>query len=373
LNSHVKHRIQTISNTNLAQNKVRNNDEPTNNAGSHKNMKHVSIRLQLRRMFCRLAFALLSIAMWPSTGFAQSVADFPTKPIKIIVPFPPGGSSDAVIRLLVPRLNEKLGQTVVIENRPGAGGNIGLAVVAKSAPDGYTLGLGAAGGLAANVSLYPQMPYDPTKDFKAISMLAGIPFVLVAHPGSAPKSIKDLLLQARAAPNKFSVGHGGNGTAMHLSSQLFAQMAAIQITDVPYKGSGPAAIDVLSGQIPLAMVDLTSALPHVKAGKLLALAASSSQRLPMLPDVPTMNEAGVNSYESTGWFGVVAPAGTPAAIINRLNAEIVAALNDPTIQNTMRAMGVEPAPSKPEDFDQYIKSEIQKWNKVIKTAGTKLD
>jgi tripartite-type tricarboxylate transporter receptor subunit TctC len=336
-------------------------------------MKHLEINLQRRCGTIALALASFLLSALPTAGFGQSTNDFPTKPIKIIVPFPPGGSSDAVMRLLVPRLNEKLGQSVVIENRPGAGGNIGLAVVAKSAPDGYTLGLGAAGGLAANVSLYSQMPYDPIKDFKAISMLAGIPFVLVAHPGTAPKSIKDLLSQAKAAPNKFSVGHGGNGTAMHLSSQLFAQMAAIQITDVPYKGSGPAAIDLLSGQIPLAMVDLTSALPHVKAGKLLALAVSSAQRLPMLPDVPTMNEAGVSSYESTGWFGVVAPAGTPAAIINRLNAEIVAALNDPTIQNTMRGMGVEPAPSKPEDFDQYIKSEIQKWNKVIKTAGTKLD
>jgi tripartite-type tricarboxylate transporter receptor subunit TctC len=336
-------------------------------------MKQVPIRSHGRQIVYRLALAFVSVVIWPTVGLAQSAIDFPTKPIKVIVPFPPGGSSDAVMRLLVPRLNEKLGQTVVIENRPGAGGNIGLAIVAKSAPDGYTLGLGAAGGLAANVSLYPQMPYDPVKDFKAVSMLAGIPFVLVAHPASAPRSIKDLLLQAKAAPNKFSVGHGGNGTAMHLSSQLFAQMAAIQVTDVPYKGSGPAAIDVLSGQIPLAMVDLTSALPHVKAGKLLALAVSSAQRLPMLPDVPTMNEAGVNSYESTGWFGVVAPAGTPNAIITRLNAEIVAALNDPSIQNTMRGMGVEPAPSKPDDFDQYIKSEIQKWNKVIKTAGTKLE
>jgi tripartite-type tricarboxylate transporter receptor subunit TctC len=318
--------------------------------------------------------ALLTIVFAvPTSSKAQVTPDFPNKPIKVIVPFPPGGSSDAVMRLLVPRLNEKLGQTVVIENRPGAGGNIGLAVVAKSAPDGYTLGLGAAGGLAANVSLYPQMPYDPVKDFKAVTMLAGIPFVLVAHPATAPKTLRDLVTQAKAAPGKFSIGHGGNGTAMHLSSQLFAQMASVQVIDVPYKGSGPAAIDVLSGQIPLAMVDLTSALPHVKAGKLVALAVSSTQRLPMLPDVPTMNEAGVSNYESTGWFGIVAPAGTPAAIVNRLNAEIVAALNDPAIQNTMRGMGVEPAPSKPDEFELYIKSEIQKWNKVIKTAGTKLD
>jgi tripartite-type tricarboxylate transporter receptor subunit TctC len=321
----------------------------------------------------KICLGVLGAISWPLSSSAQSGIDFPNKPIKIIVPFPPGGSSDAVMRLLVPRLNEKLGQTVVIENRPGAGGNIGLAVVAKSAPDGHTLGLGAAGGLAANVSLYPQMPYDPVKDFKAVTMLAGIPFVLVAHPATAPKTLRNLVTQAKAAPNKFSIGHGGNGTAMHLSSQLFAQMASMQVIDVPYKGSGPAAIDVLSGQIPLAMVDLTSALPHVKAGKLVALAVSSTQRLPMLPDVPTMSEAGVSNYESTGWFGIVAPAGTPAAIVNRLNAEIVAALNDPAIQNTMRGMGVEPAPSKPDEFELYIKNEIQKWNKVIKTAGTKLD
>lgn len=330
-------------------------------------------------MICKFALnlgitALLTIVFAvPNPSKAQVAPDFPNKPIKIIVPFPTGGSSDAVMRLLVPRLNEKLGQTVVIENRPGAGGNIGLTVVAKSAPDGYTLGLGAAGGLAANVSLYPQMPYDPIKDFKAVTMLAGIPFVLVAHPATAPKTLREFVTQAKAAPNKFSIGHGGNGTAMHLSSQLFAQMASVQVVDVPYKGSGPAAIDVLSGQIPLAMVDLTSALPHVKAGKLLALAVSSMQRLPMLPDVPTMNESGVSSYESTGWFGIVAPAVTPTAIVNRLNAEIVAALNDPALQNTMRGMGVEPNPSKPDEFEQYIKSEIQKWNKVIKTAGTKLD
>ena len=197
------------------------------------------------------------------------------------------------MRLLVPRLTEKLGQPVVVDNRTGAGGNIGLAIVAKAAPDGYTLGVGAAGALAANVSLYAQMPFDPARDFKPVTLLAGIPFVLVGHPSVAAKSLGELITQAKAAPGKFSIGHGGNGTAMHLSSQLFSQMAGGQLVDVPYRGSGPAALDTLAGQIPLAMVDLASAQQQIKAGKLVAFAVTGAQRLPMLPDVPTMAEASV--------------------------------------------------------------------------------
>jgi tripartite-type tricarboxylate transporter receptor subunit TctC len=322
-----------------------------------------------------LAVALM-LLMSATLGVARAqgaASDYPNKPIRMVVTFPPGGSSDNVVRLLVPRLNEKLGQQVVVDNRPGAGGNIGLTVVAKSPGDGYTLGVGAAGGLSANLSLYPQMPFDPVKDFKPVSMLAGIPFVLIAHPSIPAKTLRDLITQAKKAPGKFSIGHGGNGTAMHLSSQLFKQMAGIHLVDIAYRGSGPAAVDTIAGQIPLAIVDLTAALQQIKAGKLLALAVTSAQRLPMLPDVPTLAEAGVPGYESTGWFGVVAPASTPAAIVNRLNAEIVAALNDPEIRNTMRGMGVEPSPSKVEEFEQYIKAEIQKWAKVIKLSGTKLE
>jgi tripartite-type tricarboxylate transporter receptor subunit TctC len=315
-------------------------------------------------------------AVFASFGSAQAQTastDYPNKPIRMVVTFPPGGSSDNVVRLLVPRLNEKLGQQVVVDNRPGAGGNIGLTVVAKAAPDGYTLGVGAAGGLTANLSLYPQMPFDPVKDFKPVSMLAGIPFVLIAHPSLPAKTLRDLIAQAKKSPGKFSIGHGGNGTAMHLSSQLFKQMAGVHFVDIAYRGSGPAAVDTIAGQIPLAIVDLTAALQQIKAGKLVALAVTSAQRLPMLPDVPTMAEAGVPGYESTGWFGVVAPAGTSSAIVNRLNVELVAALNDPEIRNTMRGMGVEPAPSKVDEFEFYIKAEIQKWAKVIKLSGTKLD
>ena len=313
-----------------------------------------------------------SLGLAATATHAQT--DFPNKPIRIVVTFPPGGSADAVVRMLLPRLNDKLGQQVIVENRPGAGGNIGLTVVAKAQPgDGYTLGVGAAGALSANVSLYPQMPFDPVKDFKPVTMLAAIPFVIVGNPSVGAKTQRELIAMAKAQPGKLSMAHGGNGTAMHLSSQLFAQMADIKFTEIPYRGSGPAALDVLGGQVPLAVVDVPSALQHIKAGKLVAYAVTGLQRLPQLPDVPTVSEAGLTGYDSTGWFGVVAPAGTPAPVIARLNAEITAALNDDAIKTALRGQGVEPAPSTPEAFDAYIRAETTKWARVIKTANIKLE
>jgi tripartite-type tricarboxylate transporter receptor subunit TctC len=325
------------------------------------------------KMFNGFFVTLLASHLVATGVQAQATADYPNKPTRVVITFPPGGSTDAVVRILMPRLLEKLGQPWVVDNRPGAGGNVGLAIVAKAPPDGYTLGVGAAGGLAANVSLYPQMPFDPVKDFRPITLLASAPFVLVANPGISAKTLPELIAQAKAAPGKFSIGHGGNGTAMHLSSQLFSQMAGVQMVEVPYRGSGPATLDALAGQVPLAMVDLVAALPHIKAGKLLALAVTGTQRQPTLPDVPTMAEGGVAGYESTGWFGLVAPAGTPASVIARLNTEIVAALNDPEIAKAMRAQGVEAAPTRPEEFERFIKSETLKWARVIKTSGTKLE
>ena len=320
------------------------------------------------------ASALAALAQAPANPASPAAAgDFPNKPIRLVVTFPPGGSADGVVRMLVPRMNEKLGQSVVVDNRPGAGGNIGLTVVAKAPNDGYTLGVGAAGALAANPSLYAQMPFDPAKDLKPVGMLAAIPFVLIGHPSVAAKNQRELVALAKAQPGKLSIAHGGNGTAMHLSAALFSQMADVKLVEVPYRGSGPAALDVLSGQIPLAVVDLPSALQHIKAGKLVAYAVTSPQRLPMLPDVPTVAESGLTGYDSTGWFGVVAPAGTPPAVVARLNAEINAALNDEAIKTSMRNLGVEPAPGSADAFDAYIRAETVKWSRVIKTANIKLD
>ncbi len=318
-----------------------------------------------------LMSALLG-SLYSGLAFAQT-ADYPNKPIKIVVTFPPGGSSDAIIRILSTRLNDKLGQPLVIDNRPGAGGNIGLSVVAKAAPDGYVLGVGAAGGLTANVSLYPQMPFDVAKDFAPITMLAAIPFVLVGHPSVPADNIQQLIAYAKSQAGKVSIGHGGNGTAMHLSTALFTQMADLKLIEVPYRGSGPAAMDTLSGQIQLSITDLAAALPHIKAGKLKAFAVTSPKRLSNLPDVPTLAESGLTGYDSTGWFGLVAPAGTPASIIQKLNTEFTAALNDEGIKSQMRQSGMEPVATTTEGLDAYIKSETQKWARVIRQANIKLN
>jgi tripartite-type tricarboxylate transporter receptor subunit TctC len=301
---------------------------------------------------------------------AQS-SDYPVKPIKVVVTFPPGGSSDAIVRILSTRLNDKLGQPLIIDNRPGAGGNIGLSAVAKSVPDGYFLGVGAAGGLTANASLYPQMPFEVAKDFQPITMLAAIPFVLVGHPSVPADNVQQLLAYARSQPGKVSIGHGGNGTAMHLATALFTQMADLKMIEVPYRGSGPAAMDTLSGQIQLSVTDLAAALPHIKAGKLKAYAVTSPKRLSNLPDVPTLSESGLTGYDATGWFGLVAPTGTPAHIVQKLHTEFTAALNDESLKSQMRQSGMEPMPSSIEGFDAYIKSETQKWAKVIRLANIK--
>jgi tripartite-type tricarboxylate transporter receptor subunit TctC len=320
----------------------------------------------------RLTLALLGSAAASVTALAQGQA-YPDKPIRIVVTFPPGGSADAVLRLMAPRLAERLGQQVVIDNRPGAGGNIGLALVAKAPPDGSTLGLGAAGALAANPSLYAQMPFDPEKDLAPVAMVAAIPFVIVGNPGLAPRTQTELLAYAKANPSKLSIGHGGNGTAMHLATALFRQMSAAPVVEVPYKGSGPAALDVLSGQIPLALVDLSSSLQQIKAGKLIAYAVTSPKRLPTLPEVPTVAEAGLQGYDATGWFGIVAPAGTAVAVLDKLHGEINATLNDAAIAASIRAVGAEPLPESRAWFEAYIRSETQKWRQVIRGANIKLD
>ena len=328
----------------------------------------------------RSKLALAAAALWlpvllllPAQGaMAQSPA-WPAKPIRMIVTFPPGGSTDATIRILAPKLGERLGAQLIVDNRPGAGGNIGLQALAQAPADGYTLGVGAAGGLSANVSLYPKLPFDVQKDFVPISLLAHIPFVLVVGPNSPIRSVADLLAQAKAEPGKVAVGHGGNGTAMHLSVQLMKLMAGVDLTEVAYRGSGPVALDVIGGQVPAGVLDLPSVLQQIKAGKVRALAVTGSTRLPQLPEVPTLGEAGIKGYESTGWFGVVAPAGTPPAIVARLQTELRAVLNDADVIAGARAAGVELSPTTSAEFGRFIASETTKWADVIKRSGTKLE
>jgi tripartite-type tricarboxylate transporter receptor subunit TctC len=318
----------------------------------------------MKRVFLSLLF------LFSGSVFSQA---YPSKPIRFIVSFPPGGSADLVARSIAPHMAERLGQQVVVENRPGAGGNIGVDLVAKAAPDGYTVGLAAAGALSLNSSLYPNMPFNAEKDLAPITMLAMIPFVLIANPSLPAADLRQLIASAKAKPGSIAFGHGGNATAMHLSGELLKMMAGIELTPVPYKGSGPVATDVLGGQVPVGVVDLPSAIANVKAGKLKAFGVTSSRRISVAPEIPTFAEAGVPGYESIGWFGAVAPAGTPAAVIGRLNAEMAAALAVPEARERMLAAGVEPLADTPQEFAAFIRDENRKWAQVIKAAKIKVE
>jgi tripartite-type tricarboxylate transporter receptor subunit TctC len=297
---------------------------------------------------------------------------YPDQPIKIIVTFPPGGSADIVIRALQPRLAEDLHQTIVIENRSGAGGNIGIGAVAQAAADGYTIGVAAAGVLTVNPHLNrAAMTFDPLKDLAPVTMLAEIPFVLVASPQANVSSVTELIAAAKSRPGELSMGHGGNGTAMHLTSALFTQKADVKIQLISYRGTAPAAVDVLAGHIPLAVLDIPASQQLIRDGKLKALGVSAAKRVAFLPDVPPLAELGLRDFESVGWFGLVAPAGTPPDIIGRLNAAFQKALSDPTAADKIRVLGAEPAPSSPEKFAEFIRSESVKWGKLIADAGIK--
>lgn len=315
------------------------------------------------KLLALLAAAFLSVAV-----HAQS---YPSRSVRFIVPFPPGGSSDLIARAIAPHMAERMGQPVLVENRPGAGGMIGVDLVAKAPPDGYTIGLAAAGALSSNISLYPSMPFHPEKDLAPVSMLAMIPFFLVAHPSQA-SSLKQLIEAAKAKPGAIAIGYGGNGSTMHLAGELFNMMAGIKLQPVPYRGSGPVSADVLGGQVPLGVVDVPSAIAHVRAGKMRALAVTTKRRIVAAPEVPTFEEAGVPGYEAIGWFGAVAPANTPVEIINRLNREIIAALAAPDIRERALAAGAEPFTSTPQEFAAMIREETLKWAQVIRTADIKL-
>jgi tripartite-type tricarboxylate transporter receptor subunit TctC len=322
------------------------------------------------RFILQFILVAAALALHAPAALAQA---WPAKPIRFIVTFPPGGSSDLVARALAPRMSERLGQQVLVENRPGAGGNIGADLVAKAPADGYTIGLSAAGALSINASLYPSMPFDPVKDLAPVSLLALIPIVIAAHPSANAANVRELIAAAKARPGALSYGTTGNGSAMHLAGELLQQMTGIRIVHVPYKGSGPAAADAAGGQLPLAIVDLTSALPHIKAGRMRALAVTGAQRSVTAPEIPTVAETGVPGFDAVGWFGVVAPAGTPAPVIARLNAEIVEGMKVQEIRERLLAGGAEPATSTPEEFGAFVRAETAKWARVIKVAGVKLD
>jgi tripartite-type tricarboxylate transporter receptor subunit TctC len=315
-----------------------------------------------------LAAAMSLTLLVPSVASAET---YPGRPITLIVTFPPGGSADIVARTLEPIVSADLGQALVIDNRPGAGGNVGIGAVARAAPDGYTLGIAAAGVLAVNPHIKQSMPFDPIKDLAPVTMVAKTPFVLAAFPGGPAKSIADVIAVAKAKPEAMSIGHGGNGTAMHLTAALFIQRAQVTIPLVAYRGTAPAARDVLGGHVALAVLDLPTSQQLIDDGKLLALAVTSAKRMATLPNVPTMIESGIEGYESVGWFGLVAPAGTPAAVVARLNGAFGKALQAKTVVDKLAALGTESVPGTPDEFGAYIRSENEKWGKVVAAAGVK--
>ncbi len=298
---------------------------------------------------------------------------YPTKSIRFVVAFAPGEHGDVLARAMVPLLQERLRQQVVIENRPGQNGSAGIDLVAKAAPDGYTIGLGGSGALATNTSLYAKMPYNPVTDLAPVTTIAHFPFLLVAPPKVPAATLEELIELSRSKPGEMLVGFGGNGTATHLAAELFKLMAKVQMVNVPYKGDVPAAADAANGKLSLAIVDVAAAMPHVKSGKLKALAVTSAKRVFAAPDAPAFAEAGLPGYEATDWLGIVVPVTTPSAIIARLNGDFVATLKRAEVRDRIIAAGAEPAPSTPVGFGALIASEVVKWSEVVQISGARGD
>jgi len=312
---------------------------------------------------CCAALVLASLA--PA---AAQAAEYPDRPLRLIVPFPPGGGNDILARAVGQRMAEILGQQVVIDNRGGAGGLVGGTLAAGSNPDGYTLFLGSMGGLAHNPALRPDLPYSPPRDFAAVSLLATSPFILVVHPGLSAKSVKELIALARAKPGTLNYGSAGTGSSLHMTGELFKHATGTNIVHVAYKGTAPAIVDLLAGQVQMVFSTMPPPLPHVKTGKLRALGVTSAKRAQVVPDTPTVAESGVPGFEVENWQGIVVPAKTPRVIVERLNGAILQALAQPAMISALGTQGLDPAGGTPAQFDKLIRSEIGKWTKLVKAA-----
>lgn len=313
----------------------------------------------------------LSIGI-PCAARAADVV-YPSKPVKLIVPYPPGGGSDTFARMVSPKLSDDLGQPFIIDNRPGAATIIGADLVAKSPADGYTLLLGDNSTYAVNSSLYKKLPYDPLKDFSPISLTARFALVLVVNPSVPAQNLQDFIRLAKAEPGKLSFGSPGAGSPHHLAMALFAQRAGISMVHVPYKGGAPATQDLLGGSLPAMMLDFATASQHIKTGKLRALATASDQRLPQLPDLPTIAESGFGGYEAWAWQGIVAPVGTPPAVVARLNSALLKVAADPDIRKRMGDLGGDFVPGTPVAMQNYMRAETAKWAKIIKDGNISIE
>jgi tripartite-type tricarboxylate transporter receptor subunit TctC len=335
-------------------------------------------RFVSRRGVLAAGLALAFAGALPSSVLAQ--AAWPTKPVRLVVPFAPGGTTDILARAVAQELTKSLGQSFVVDNKPGAGGNIGADLVAKAAPDGYTILMGTVGTQAINKSLYAKMPYDPQKDFQPITLVAGVPNVMVVNAEKAAArhiaSVQDFIQYAKANPGKLNMASSGNGTSIHLAGELFKTMTGVYMTHFPFQGSNPALFSLLAGDMDVMFDNLPSAMNHIKSGKLKALAVTSAARSAALPDVPTVEEAGgpsLKGFEASSWFGLLAPAGTPMDIVNRIQRETAKALATPAMKERLQAQGAIPSGNTPAQFAQLIDREIRKWAPVVKASGAKID
>lgn len=311
----------------------------------------------------------MAALLFPHAAAGQ---DYPTRPVRLVAAFPPGGGVDAMSRAIAPYLQARLGQPVIVENKAGAGGTIGADHVAKATKDGYTVLVGAPGGLTAAPGLYKNLPYDPLKDLMPVTLGVRISNLVTVHPSLGVSSVQELIAKAKAQPGKVAFGSGGVGTTLHLSGELFKLLAGVDILHVPYKGSGPMLADLVSGQLPLGFTD-TAALEHAKAGRLRVIAQTSRVRSALMPDIPTMVESGVPGYEAVNWFGLMLPAGTPEAIAERLNREVVAILRDREAKAKLEAMAMEPSPMTRADFQAFLVEDMKRWSEVIAKAGLKAE
>jgi tripartite-type tricarboxylate transporter receptor subunit TctC len=318
----------------------------------------------------RFRWLMRALLLLPTVVCAQ--APFPNKPIRMVVPFPAGGTVDFFARVISPKLSEALGQQVVVDNRSGAGGNIATEFVARSPADGYTLLMGSE-IVSINISLYAKLNYDPMKDLEPVSLVGTVPNILIASPSFQAGSLKDLIATAKAKPGQLSYASTGFGTSSQLSSELLKSMAGVHIIHIPYKGGAPAIADLMGGQVELMFVNMPTGLAHVKAGKVKVLGVSSAKRVPQIPDVPTIEEGGLKGFETYAWSGVYAPAGTPTAIISRLNNELNRILKMPDVREQLAAQGAEAGGNTPEQFKKFTADEISKWARVIKASGARIE
>ncbi|MEK9804272.1 MAG: tripartite tricarboxylate transporter substrate binding protein [Curvibacter sp.] len=326
----------------------------------------------------RHLIAVASAVLLAGASSAWAQGAWPSKPVKIVVPFAPGGTTDILARAIAPELTRALGQSFIVENRAGAGGNLGAEVVAKSPNDGYTLLMGTVGTHGINKALYAKLPYEPQKDFAPITLVAGVPNVMVMNADKArslnKNTVPHFIQYAKANPGRLNMASSGNGTSIHLAGELFKSMTGTFMTHIPYRGSGPALLDMVAGNMDVMFDNLPSSMPHIKSGKLKAFAVTSAQRSNALPEVPTVEEAGkLKGFEASSWFGLLAPAGTPADIVNRIQQETAKALATPAVQERLLAQGAIPGGMSPQEFTRFIDAEHVKWAAVVKASGAKVD